>query len=105
MPGLLLPQEAKGRPPLVGGEGGSGKPSLLSLTKSVVFKSTHRLPQNAEEGNRPAEIARRRPWRKPAVRPNFVGAAATGSTTRSGRRVPRKAAAPSSGGGAQSTMA
>ncbi|KAE8806649.1 hypothetical protein D1007_17175 [Hordeum vulgare] len=57
MLGLLLPQEASGRPPLVGGEGGSGKPSLLSPTKSVVFKSTHRLPQNAEEGNRPAEVS------------------------------------------------
>ncbi|KAI4991341.1 hypothetical protein ZWY2020_039712 [Hordeum vulgare] len=51
------PTSRSQREALVGGEGGSGKPSLLSPTKSVVFKSTHRLPQNAEEGNRPAEVS------------------------------------------------
>ncbi|KAF7013784.1 unnamed protein product [Triticum aestivum] len=47
MPGLRLPPDRSGRPPLVGGEGGSGKPSLLSPTKSAVFKSTRRLPQES----------------------------------------------------------
>uniref|UniRef100_A0A8R7PXG5 BRCT domain-containing protein n=1 Tax=Triticum urartu TaxID=4572 RepID=A0A8R7PXG5_TRIUA len=46
-------QIAAGRPPLVGGEGGSRKPSLLSPTKSSVFKPTRRLPQESSERQPP----------------------------------------------------